>query len=90
MFHAGSADQWLEVMDSINLGKMPPDDQTRPEPVCHLSHFLWSTTPDDELFQLAKEGKLSDAAVLSGQVDRLLADPKCREFVENFGASGLA
>jgi hypothetical protein len=60
------------------------------ELACRLSYFLWSTMPDDELFQLAEEGRLSDAAVLGGQVDRLLADPKCREFVENFGGQWLS
>lgn len=60
------------------------------ELACRLSYFLWSTMPDDELFQLAKQGGLSDAAVLGGQVDRLLADPKCRELVENFGGQWLS
>ena len=31
-----------------------------------LSFFLWSSIPDDELLNLAKQGKLEDPAVLSG------------------------
>ena len=30
-----------------------------------LSFFLWSSIPDDELLNLAKQGKLQDPAVLS-------------------------
>ncbi|MGI8980653.1 MAG: DUF1592 domain-containing protein [Pirellulaceae bacterium] len=49
-----------------------------------LSYFLWSTMPDDELFKLAEEGKLSQPDVLRQQVERLLADPKAAAFTENF------
>ena len=41
-----------------------------------LSYFLWSTMPDDKLFELAEAGRLSDSAVLTSQVERMLADPK--------------
>ncbi len=47
-----------------------------------LSYFLWSTMPDEELFRLAREGKLR--ANLPVQVKRMLADPKSAEFVRNF------
>ena len=47
-----------------------------------LSYFLWSTMPDQELFQLAEVGELRDQ--LSTQVARMLRDPKSGEFVENF------
>ena len=40
-----------------------------------LSYFLWSTIPDDELLELARQGKLQDAKVLTQQVDRMLDDP---------------
>jgi hypothetical protein len=51
---------------------------------CRLSYFLWSTMPDDELFALAKQQKLSHPAVLERQVERLLASPKAAAFTENF------
>jgi hypothetical protein len=50
-----------------------------------LSFFLWSSIPDDELLDLAKEGKLRTPAVLQQQVRRLLADPKATTaLVKNF------
>ena len=47
-----------------------------------LSYFLWSTMPDDELFELAQQGKLREQ--LSGQVARMLKDRRSNEFVRNF------
>ena len=52
-----------------------------------LSYFLWSTMPDDELFKLAAAGKLR--ANLAPQVQRLLADPRSANFVENFTGQWL-
>lgn len=49
-----------------------------------LSFFLWSTTPDDELIDLASQNKLRDPAVLEQQVKRMLADPRSEQFVVNF------
>lgn len=49
-----------------------------------LSYFLWSTMPDDELFKLAEERKLSEPAILRQQVERLLASPKSAAFTDNF------
>ena len=54
-----------------------------------LSFFLWGSIPDDELLQLAEEGRLSDPAVLSGQVDRLLRDRKLKRFCDSFPAQWL-
>jgi len=51
---------------------------------CRLSYFLWSTMPDDELFSLAEQKKLSRPDVLRRQVERLLAHPKATAFTENF------
>jgi mono/diheme cytochrome c family protein len=49
-----------------------------------LSFFLWSTIPDDELLQLAIDGKLKDASVLDRQVKRMLADPRALTLASNF------
>jgi hypothetical protein len=50
-----------------------------------LSFFLWSSIPDDELLQVATEGKLHDPAVLERQVRRMLAQPRARTaLVHNF------
>ena len=49
-----------------------------------LSYFFWSSKPDQELLDLAKEGKLRNDDVLQAQVERMLKDPKSERFLENF------
>lgn len=49
-----------------------------------LSYFLWSGPPDDELLQLADANELSKPAALQAQVERMLQDPKAKQFVRNF------
>lgn len=49
-----------------------------------LSYFLWMTMPDQELFELAKNGVLSKPEVLRSQVKRMVLDPKSSAFTENF------
>jgi Protein of unknown function (DUF1592)/Protein of unknown function (DUF1588)/Protein of unknown function (DUF1587)/Protein of unknown function (DUF1585)/Protein of unknown function (DUF1595) len=52
-----------------------------------LSYFLWSSTPDEELFRLAGAGKLRQN--LEAQVTRMLADKRSGEFVRNFAGQWL-
>ena len=54
-----------------------------------LSFFLWSSIPDDELLDVAAQGKLKDPAVLDHQVRRMLADPKAEALVDNFAEQWL-
>ncbi len=54
-----------------------------------LSFFLWSSIPDDELLNVASQGKLKDAAVLQREVRRMLADPKAEALVTNFASEWL-
>ena len=54
-----------------------------------LSFFLWSSIPDDELIDLAAEGRLQDPAVLEGQVRRMLGDPRSEALVHNFTGQWL-
>jgi len=49
-----------------------------------LSYFLWKSMPDEELFGLAKAGRLSDPTVLARQVDRMLNDKKSIRFIQDF------
>jgi len=50
-----------------------------------LSFFLWSSIPDDELLNVAKQGKLRTPAVLQQQVRRMMIDPKATNaLVNNF------
>jgi mono/diheme cytochrome c family protein len=54
-----------------------------------LAFFLWSSVPDDELIDLAAQGKLKDPVVLEKQVRRMLADPKSDALVANFTGQWL-
>ena len=54
-----------------------------------LSYFLWSSMPDDELMQLASKGKLRDPKVRYAQVERMIKDARCQQFVENFTGQWL-
>lgn len=63
-----------------NPGKVVPVDEFAL--ASRLSYFLWSSLPDEELYDLARKGELR--ANLADQVDRLIEDPKSQRFVENF------
>ena len=49
-----------------------------------LSFFLWKSIPDDELLDIATRGRLSDPAILTGQVRRMLADRRATRFMNDF------
>lgn len=49
-----------------------------------LSFFLWNTFPDDELLQVAIDGRLKDPAMLDKQVKRMLVDPRAETLASNF------
>jgi mono/diheme cytochrome c family protein len=59
-----------------------------------LSFFLWNQNPDDRLLSLATDPKgvgrhLSDPAVLQGEVDRMLKDPRAKSLIEDFALAWL-
>jgi hypothetical protein len=54
-----------------------------------LSYFLWSTMPDEELFECARTGSLRDPEVLRSQVRRMLAHANSQALVQNFGGQWL-
>jgi hypothetical protein len=49
-----------------------------------LSFFLWNSLPDDQLLQVAIDGKLSSPSVLDQQVKRMLADSRAVTLASNF------
>lgn len=49
-----------------------------------LSYFLWKSSPDWRLRKLAREGTLSDPAVLRAETNRLLAHQKSKRFIQSF------
>ncbi|GAB5443326.1 MAG: hypothetical protein Fues2KO_36750 [Fuerstiella sp.] len=54
-----------------------------------LSYFLWSSMPDQELFDAAADGSLTQPAVLESQAIRMLHDPKAQALVNNFAGQWL-
>ncbi|HEX5049600.1 MAG TPA: DUF1592 domain-containing protein [Gammaproteobacteria bacterium] len=54
-----------------------------------LSFFLWSQGPDEQLLELAAQGKLHDDATLAKQVERMLADPRAGTLVTDFALKWL-
>ena len=52
-----------------------------------LSYFLWGSMPDEELFGLANQGKLT--ANLAAQTTRLLKDKRSQHLVTGFGLQWL-
>jgi len=54
-----------------------------------LSFFLWSTIPDEQLINVASQGKLKDPASLEQQVKRMLADDRSEALVKNFAGQWL-
>jgi mono/diheme cytochrome c family protein len=54
-----------------------------------LSYFLWSSSPDDELLQLAAAGELSEPNARRAQVERMLDHPKRERFIEHFTGQWL-
>ncbi len=57
---------------------------TQPELATRLSYFLWGSPPDAALQKLAVNGDLAKPEVLAKQVDRLMADPRFRDFITAF------
>ncbi len=54
-----------------------------------LSYLLWSSMPDETLFELADSDELRSDKVLASQVQRLLEDPRSWEYVNHFTSQWL-
>lgn len=54
-----------------------------------LSYFLWSSMPDEELFQLAAKKQLQKPTILLAQVKRMMKSPKARALADNFATQWL-
>ncbi len=69
-------------------------DSPEPEPITEfelaskLSYFLWNTSPDLRLRDLAAEGKLND--VLDNEITRMIYDDRFGQFVEEFASQWLS
>ncbi len=54
-----------------------------------LSYFLWASMPDDELFKLAREKRLTLPGTFERQIARMLKNEKSRSFSESFTSQWL-
>ena len=54
-----------------------------------LSYFLWSSMPDDELFEVARQKKLTDPETLRQQIKRMLQNEKSNALITNFASQWL-
>jgi mono/diheme cytochrome c family protein len=54
-----------------------------------LSYFLWSSMPDEKLFEHARHKTLRTPGILESEVQRMLRDPKAQALVENFAGQWL-
>jgi hypothetical protein len=82
-----------EFIYRIELDPHPLSSEPHPlgafELASRLSYFLWSSAPDAALLAAAADGSLTQPAVLSTTVDRLLDDPRSARFVANFAGQWL-
>ena len=62
---------------------------TDAELASRLSFFLWSSLPDQELIDAAREGRLHARDELESQVKRMLADPRSDALASRFAAEWL-
>jgi hypothetical protein len=74
-------------LDPPNASPGEAYDISEYELASRLSYFLWSSMPDEQLFELASRGALR--ADLDAQVRRMLDDEKSAAFVENFAGQWL-
>jgi mono/diheme cytochrome c family protein len=77
----------------VEIDPSPNNPEAHPisdyELAARLSYFLWSSMPDETLFQLAAKKQLRKPEVLEAQARRMLKDSKARSLVENFGEQWL-
>ena len=57
--------------------------------VSRLSYFLWNGPPDETALALAAPRDELSAAALEREVDRLLADPRSKRFINDFVANWI-
>ena len=54
------------------------------ELAARLSYFLWSSMPDDRLYELAEKNELSRLPIIEQEVQRMLHDERSTEFLARF------
>ena len=59
------------------------------EVASRLSYMLWSSMPDEALFEAAANGELQTDEGIRRQVERMVADPKSVALIDNFAGQWL-
>ena len=54
-----------------------------------LAFFLWSSIPDEQLLNLASQGKLKDPAIFEQQARRMMTDRRSDALITNFAGQWL-
>lgn len=75
-----SSPSFLFIQEAKPAQDTPHDLLDHRELAIRLSYFLWSSPPDEELFQ----ADLTKPVIFEQQVDRLLADPRSQAFRDGF------
>ena len=72
--------------EHVPAGVKPGDKYTisDSELASKISFFLWNSSPDEELLDVAAKNKLSDPVILDKQVRRMLADPRSKTLASDF------
>ncbi|WP_202947332.1 DUF1592 domain-containing protein [Zavarzinella formosa] len=90
-FEAAVKTSLLAVLNSKSFLYLEEGEVAAPSPritdwqlASRLSYFLWSSMPDQRLFDLAREGKLRQPEIRRAEVRRMLADPRAAAFAESF------
>ncbi|MEO0413872.1 MAG: DUF1592 domain-containing protein, partial [Verrucomicrobiota bacterium] len=73
-----------QFLYAIEAGEEKVSPLSSRELANRLALFLWSSLPDAELIETAKDDSLLSETVLLAQVDRMLADPKAETFYHHF------
>ena len=82
------APEFLYRGEKVSPG-VKPSPVNDHELATRLSYFLWSSSPDGGLHQLATAGKLHDPTVLAAQARRMLKNDKIRRLATEFGCQWL-
>ena len=75
---------YLSEITSENENELKPFDLAT-----RLSYALWAAPPDQELFESARSGRLTETRELKKQIRRMLDDDRSSEFISGFIDSWL-
>ncbi|MCA8987222.1 MAG: DUF1592 domain-containing protein [Planctomycetaceae bacterium] len=78
-----------EFLFRIEQSNQPTGQLDDYELASRLSYFLWSSMPDEELFELARARKLNRTETIQQQVERMMTDEKSSGLISNFVSQWL-